>query len=307
MMSRTLNAVLAIATSISLVGPALAAGQQSKGVPFIVLQDQIIEVENAVTDLDERVDMVVDDIIESIAFAVESVEQLIDVNQQAVASITDSITDLESQLSFLGTDPTALEATIAALQDDTEALEAQIVALGDADQVLAGQIATNNETIRALQLELGGLSDLRGRIEDNLQMILMLEATIVELQRDLELKQNRVNGTCPAGAFLVEITVEGGVICEEIVIPEPTPPGQLIVVRRSLNTGAGENILNPRISFLSCLAGEVAVSTGFADVNGNSTVTSSFLFDVTSSALNVFQPTAGTDEYSQTLSCARIQ
>ena len=63
------------------------------------------------------------------------------------------------------------------------------------------------------------------------QMIAILETTIAELQRDLELKQNRVNGTCPQGAFLVEITEEGNILCEEIAIPEPTPPGQLSVRR----------------------------------------------------------------------------
>ena len=221
-------------------------------------------------------------------------------------SASKSIGDLELQLSFLGTDPAALEQTIIDLQAGNAVLEAQIAALGGADQTLAAEIATNNATIVALQEELGGLADLEGRIEDNRQMIAIIEGRIVELEADLAIKQNIVNGTCNPGFALVAIQADGGVLCEEILHPEPVAPGQLLV--RSIQVGrstgfTGANGFSTLRIF--CNTDELAVNSGYTSVNGRSNVVGSFT-NGRKAEINFNQPTSGSDGWTQLASCARI-
>jgi peptidoglycan hydrolase CwlO-like protein len=186
--------------------PAFGAkGGVPNGKPFIVIQDQIVEVEGAISDLSDQIA----DLVER----ADTMEGQIAANQVGIASLTTANADLQAQIDANATDIDSLQATVDALEADNIALQDQIDANGDADGALQALIDANTALITANQLELAGLSTLQGQIDNNSTLIAMLQSDIDGINASLALKQDILDGTCPTGEALFGVAPEGTIMC----------------------------------------------------------------------------------------------
>lgn len=210
-------------------GPAFGAGKGGipSGKPFIVLQDQIVEVEGAVSSLSDQIAELVE--------VAETMEGQIALNEAGMNSLTTESADLQAQIDANATDIDSLQATVDALEADNIILQAQIVDNGDADGALQLLIDANAALITANQMELAGLSTLQGQIDNNSTLISMLQTQVDSINDMVAMKQDILNGTCPNGQAVMEIDgATGSITCTPVTSPtgqierlEVWAPGQL--------------------------------------------------------------------------------
>jgi peptidoglycan hydrolase CwlO-like protein len=246
---------LLIALSFVMIGSAFAAGKggNPNGKPFIVLNEQIIEVEGEMSSLQDQID--------SLVGKVDSVEQKVVANQNAISSLEQQNLDLQAQINANATTIQDLQASIDALQADNVDLQAQIDLNGDMDGSLQNQIDTNNGLIVSLQQNLSSLTtSLQDQINNNGALIALLQEEINAINEMLDLKQNLVNGICPDGSAIKSIQDDGSVFCENVTA-NSTP---------SIVTGTAYSpyyICNPHsvncIVYAKCPAGFTVVGGGY--------------------------------------------
>lgn len=195
--------VLSFLILLPLTGFAASKGSNPNGKPFIELEGQIIEVEGEIASLQDQIDTLV--------ARVDSVEQRLLADQDAIAELQARNSDLELLLSSYGSDISAIEGEVIRLQGENVLLQ-QYVDQGDL--TLLSQIEANESMITTLNQSLADMGNLEAQIQNNLDLITALQNEIESIHALLDMKQNIVNGSCPAGYSIYEIRPDGSVGCE---------------------------------------------------------------------------------------------
>ncbi|CAE6945589.1 hypothetical protein [Vibrio sp. B1FLJ16] len=194
------------------------------GKPFVLLSEQISEVNEQVSEVNGQVSEVenklqaledkYDAIIAEINTSIEGLEGKISVinlkitdleekDAQLEEEIAQTISDLESQ----GTDIATLVEEYKALKAQLEALEASAVTSSEL-VALEAEIETVKGSITAVSTEVAGLLL---DIEDNAALIALLQRDMKNLTVAME---NAIpQGECPQGQFLNAINEDGSIVC----------------------------------------------------------------------------------------------
>jgi len=108
-------------------------------------------------------------------------------------------------------------------------VEGAVISLQDQVKTLIGDVSSLEESLAAHKTVLSQLltdfddlqnqvsttdADLQDQITNIEGLIGVVQDSIDELKNQLALKQNIINGTCPEGQAVVEITPEGGLVCQ---------------------------------------------------------------------------------------------
>lgn len=161
-------------------------GGVPNGKPFIALQNQIIEVQGAVTDITDTAALLVE--------SVETIEEEVGANQDAIATLETTTAALQSQIDASADSVNDVLAVTAELQADNVALSQQILALGGEDEHLEGLIADNNAQILALQSSLQGeISSIMVEIADLDSAKTELESSVAAMQASITSLESEVS------------------------------------------------------------------------------------------------------------------
>lgn len=180
------------------------------GKPFVLLNDQIVEVENTLQALEDKYDDIITDIYTSIEglngkiSAINlKIDELEETDTQLQEKIAQTIADLESQ----GSDIKTLFENYQTLQVQLEALEASVVTKAELE-ALEAEIETVRSSIAAVSTEVAGLLL---DIEDNTALIELLQQDMKNLTVAME--SAIPQGECSQGQFLSAINEDGSIAC----------------------------------------------------------------------------------------------
>lgn len=180
------------------------------GKPFVLLNDQIVEVENTLQALEDKYDDIITDIYTSIKgldgkiSAINlKIDELEETDTQLQEKIAQTIANLESQ----GSDIKTLFENYQTLQAQLEALEASVVTKAELE-ALEAEIETVRSSIAAVSTEVAGLLL---DIEDNTALIELLQRDMKNLTVAME--SAIPQGECSQGQFLSAINKDGSIAC----------------------------------------------------------------------------------------------
>lgn len=144
--------------------------------------DLIVTLQNTVSVLEERISTNEEDII--------ALKLLVSIQGDLIINLQEKLSDLEGRVSTN---------------------EANISYLILADQTFNTLISTIQGQIESLtiliNMNTGNVLTLQGQVEN-------LEATLTNLQSQINLKQNIISGICSEGSSIRQINTNGSVICE---------------------------------------------------------------------------------------------
>ena len=172
----------------AFVATTAFAGQGGvpNGKPFVALQNQIVEVQGAVTDITDTAALLVE--------SVETIEAEVEANQEAIATLEATTAALESQIDASADSVNDVLEAIAALQADNIALNQELLELGGQDDVLEGLIADNSAQILALQSSLQGeISSIMAEIATLNDAKSQLEASLAAMQASITNLESEVS------------------------------------------------------------------------------------------------------------------
>jgi len=216
-----------------------------KGRPFVAIDDQIVEISGAVSSLQEQIDVLVEH--------VDTVEERVDANEDALGILDDENSILETLIDQNATDIETIQALITELDasNQTLAIEANTAA-----------IAANESLIQTLQAALVAVdqnqvilsADLQSQIDNNLQLITLLQQETQFLNQAIATKQGLMNGTCPDGSAVTEITQDGNFVCTQLVSSGTGSDVKYVEVFQQVGAGQWGSL------FAYCDTGYTAVS-----------------------------------------------
>ena len=201
----------------SIMGAATvnAAGNGStpKGKPFVAIDNQLVEVQGAVSSLEEQMELLV--------ARVTTVEERVDADAAAIASLQAQNNALEILVNNNIADIQAINDKIVLLEQENAALLVSITGnTGDIEalqeQVAANELAISNFQLALIQVETNAISlteGLQEQIDHNESLIVLLNAEIDTLSDAIALKQDLINGICPGGTAVTEVLPDGSVVC----------------------------------------------------------------------------------------------
>ena len=179
----------------ALVATSAVAGP-AKGKPFVALQDQIVEVEGAISSLSDQVEILIGD--------VDSIEARMSASENAIQDLQNQIDSLNALIIGNYTTIDDVNAAIAALSADisaeNEALKLTLQAA--LAQVEAGVIDLTD--------------DLQNQIDNNKALIAILSAEIASQAEWEEFNNNLTDGVCPDGSFVTSIEIDGSLVCGDV-------------------------------------------------------------------------------------------
>jgi len=192
---------------------SLHAGYSPKGKPFVALGGQIVEVKGAISSLQDQIDLLV--------HHVDSIEQRVDANAAAIATLTVQNATMQNLIDNNLTTITDIQDLILSLElGNTDLMQQVSENVGDIT-ALQAEIAENEALIASLESSILMIQDgvislefsLQEQIDNNHLLINMLGTEIDIINAELEFKQNLVNGICPDGSAVQQILPDGSVIC----------------------------------------------------------------------------------------------
>lgn len=215
-MKKLFFVVLCAVTSMTIGVTSGQAGSNPKGKPFVAINNQIVEVKGSISSLQEQMDILVG--------RVDTVEERVTANEQAILDLNEQNMAIQVLLDNSLTNVGDINAEIALLQNDTANLNGQIAALAENDpafDALQSEINANASMITTLEGSILMVQDgvisletsLQEQIDGNSTLIAQLQAETAQIQANLELKQNLINGICPDGTAVIEVMADGSIIC----------------------------------------------------------------------------------------------
>lgn len=198
-----------VAIAVILSGNLYAGGKGAtpNGKPYLEINGYIHEIEGEISTIQDQID--------SIVAKVDTIEERVGADESAIADLQATNAVLQAQIDANATDVATLEESISTLESENSDLQSQVDKLGDDNGTLQAQIDANTTLITTYKQSLDTLQgDLLAHIDNNNSLIAALQAEIEQINAALELKQNIVSGTCPAGYSIREILEDGSVICE---------------------------------------------------------------------------------------------
>ena len=210
MFSMVLCAVLATA-----VGTTSAfAGSTPKGKPFVAINGQVVEVQKAISTIQDQIALLVGQVgsmEERLTASEGAIQDLISQNAEISALINGNITSVDQ-----------IAAKIDSLNAETATLESMLQSVGT-DPDLENQVKINTELINTLSSALAGVNsgiinlegNLQSQIDNNSTLISALQSDIDQINLDLAQKQNIISGNCLDGSAVQQILENGDVVCGE--------------------------------------------------------------------------------------------
>lgn len=201
-----------------------ANAAEHKGKPFVAIDNQLIEVQGAVSSLEAQVALLVGQVAtveEHVAAAAAAIESLQDQNAALTLLVNENMSSILS-----------IQDGISLLQQESEAIHADIVAnAGIILEYQQAQLDANAMMITDLQQALilvennsVSLGDsLQAQIDANFGLIEALQSDIEIINAGLLEKQRILEGNCPTGYALEHIAPNGALTCVEVGVS----PGQL--------------------------------------------------------------------------------
>lgn len=188
-------------------------GDSPNGKPFVTINEQIIEVQGAITSLEDQIDMVVGQ--------VDTLEGRVTATEAAITTVESANASLQTLVNQNLSDIASIQGQISALEAENDSLQVMIIENGGDIETLEAQIATNSQLISDLQQALLNVEDgyismgegLQDQIDDNAELIMTLQADIDVIAESLEFQQNLAAGVCPNGTAVVDVQADGSYIC----------------------------------------------------------------------------------------------
>lgn len=237
-------------------------GSKPNGKPFVAIDNQIVEIQGAVSSLEDQV--------EELVGRVDSIEERVAANETAISDLENENGVLQTLINQNATDIASINTLITALQEENIGIKTDIANnAGDIAQ-LEADLAANNALISTLQSALldlstqltGSVADLQSQINQNNDLIALLQQDITTINNLLGQKQDILDGQCPAGMALQEIQADGTISCISAGDDASTT---FIKMRRTV--GIGGNSYNTG-NTMTCPLGYWATSGGFYKPRG---------------------------------------
>lgn len=202
---------LVIASSGAIAGNG--NGDSPNGKPFVTINDQIIEVQGAITTLEDQIDMIVGQ--------VDTLEGRVAANETAIATVESANASLQTLVNQNLSDVASIQSQVSALEAENDTLQTMINENGGDIETLETQVASNSQLISGLQQALLGVEEgyislgegLQDQIDDNTGLIATLQDDIDTINDALEFQQNLASGICPNGTAVVDVQADGSYVC----------------------------------------------------------------------------------------------
>lgn len=196
--------------------PAHAGKHHKKGKPFIAINNQIVEVKNALSSMQEQIDVLVGE--------VASLDERLTASEAAISNLTAQNIAIQALIDNNFTSVNDIDAEIALLQTDIANLNTQIAALAENDpalDALQAQVTANASMVSTLESSMLLVQDgiisletsLQEQIDANAELISGLQSQIDLINLSLAEKQELIDGFCPDGSAIQQVNPDGSVMC----------------------------------------------------------------------------------------------
>jgi hypothetical protein len=227
----TLSALsVAVLTALSSSASSAAGGGASNagGKPFVQLENQIIEVQNTLTQtIEQQIQNLTTTVINSdtsladrvalLEGKVLSLEDRIAISEQNIASLNTTATNLQNQINGLIATASQQGVDILALQNQLTTTNEQISALlaqsGDHSSEIEALKLTAASLQNQIEINASGITGLQEQLNETKEILTGLQGQLTNFQNALQAKQDILDGKCPDGMALKEIRADGAIVC----------------------------------------------------------------------------------------------